>query len=132
MDVTPLIPAGRQVIQSYSEAGFKVSGTLFRGAVFVTPEQSWDWNFTGSADTLTEKDFEPLLKFAEDLDIVLLGTGFRHVFVSPAMRRDLKERGLALDPMDSGAACRTYNVLMAEGRRVAAALLPLPVQSKDR
>lgn len=57
------------------------------------------------------------------VEILLVGCGKRLVPLAPALKAALRERGIGADPMDTGAACRTYNVLMAEGRRVAAALL---------
>ena len=59
-----------------------------------------------------------------EIDVVLLGTGKIMQILNPALRRELKAVGLSVEAMDTGAACRTYNVLMAEGRRVAAALFP--------
>ena len=124
MDVTPLIPQGRQIIQSYSPAGFKVNGTLHTGAVIVFPEITQDWN-AKDFDQLEESSFSGLIDKAVDLDVVLLGTGATMQFFPPALKNSLKAKGLQVEAMDSGAACRTYNVLMAEGRRVAAALLPV-------
>lgn len=122
MDVTPLVPAGAQIIQSYAEGQFRVSGVVHAGAVIVYPDRTVLWN--ASADVSVD-DFAPLLAHAGELDVVLLGLG-RTVVTPPFdLRRALKEQGLTLDFMDTGAACRTYNVLMAEGRRVAAALLPV-------
>lgn len=74
---------------------------------------------------LTATSFSALLPMARDLDIVLVGVGGEQIFIPPAMRQILKEQGLMIDVMETGAACRTYNVLMAEGRRLAAALLPV-------
>ena len=70
------------------------------------------------------EDFQDLIALSETLDIVLLGTGDKSIFFPQGLRRDLKAKGVNMDVMDTSAACRTYNVLMAEGRRVAAALLP--------
>lgn len=124
MDVTPLIPVGRQIIQSYSPAGFKVNGAFHEGAVIVFPEQTLDWS-AGSFESLDENAFSGLIDKAKDLDVVLLGTGKVMQFFPPSLKNFLKAKGLQVEAMDSGAACRTYNVLMAEGRRVAAALLPV-------
>lgn len=125
MDVTPLIPAGRQIIQSYGQAGFKINGALHEGAVIVLPEKAWDWSADRDFTALEESDFDDLAARADELDVVLLGTGATQQFFSPKLKAILKEKGLMVEAMDSGAACRTYNVLMGEGRRVAAALLPL-------
>lgn len=125
MDVTPLIPEGRQIIQGYSAAGFKISGKLYDSAVIVTPVESWNWNAPDAFSALDISCFDDLVKIADDLDVVLIGSGTKGEFLAPALRSALKDRGLIVDVMDSGAACRTYNVLMAEGRRIAAALMPV-------
>ncbi len=130
MDVTPLIPVGRQIIQSYGETGFKVNGVLHEGAVIVLPEKTWDWKEAQDFSTLNESDFDSLTAQADEIDVVLLGTGARHEFFPPKLKTSLKEKGLVVEAMDSGAACRTYNVLMSEGRRVAAALLPVSTVNK--
>lgn len=125
MDVTPLVRADQQIIQSYAGGQFKVSGTVYGGAVFVLPEESVAWDFEGQVSSLSESDFDFLADKAADIDVVLLGCGKATTFLPPALKRALKDKDLNIDVMDTGAACRTYNVLMAEGRRVAAALLPV-------
>lgn len=131
MDVTPLISSDRQVIQSYRQGRFRVSGRTYEGAVLVFPDHTEDWSQpdTNSADispieNLKLEDFAPLFDKAGELDVVLLGCWPQMEFISPAFKAKLKEKGLVLEVMDTGAACRTYNVLMAEGRRVVAAMLP--------
>ena len=125
MDVTPLIPEGRQIIQSYGVSGFKVNGTLYPGPLLVFPEGTRNWNAPALFSNLEVGSFDDLAASSGELDVVLLGTGGRGEFVSPKLKAGLKEKGIIVEAMDSGAACRTYNVLMAEGRRVAAALLPI-------
>jgi uncharacterized protein len=122
MDITPLVDAKSQVIRSYAPGQFTISGMVHKGAVMVFPDHVVKWNFSGGADQLTGADFEAL-KGAE-LDVLLIGCGAEGAFL-PELRRALKETGINAETMDTGAACRTYNVLMAEGRRVAAALIPL-------
>lgn len=125
MDVTPLIPEGRQIIQRYGADGFKVSGVVHHGATIVMPEGTRNWPSINTFEGLSVETFEPLISIANELDVVLLGTGGKGEFFPPKLRQSLKEKGLSIEVMDTGAACRTYNVLMAEGRRVAAALLPI-------
>lgn len=125
MDVTPLVKANQQIIQSYAGGQFKVSGRSYGGAVIVTPDATREWAFSGDVKTLQESDFEFLFEQADEIDVVLLGCGKATTFMQPDLRKALREKGLNVDVMDSGAACRTYNVLMAEGRRVAAALIPV-------
>jgi len=125
MDITPLIPEGRQIIQSYGDHGFKVSGVTYDSPIVVLPAATRNWNAPASFSALQESDFSALAEKADDIDVVLLGTGAKGEFFPPALRAALKQKGLVIEVMDTGAACRTYNVLMAEGRRVAAALMPV-------
>jgi uncharacterized protein len=125
MDVTPLIPVGRQIIQSYSGGRFKISGQHYDGAVIVLPDAVIEWQVAGSPEDFSLQSFIQAEKMAGELDVVLVGTGARMEFIGPGLRHALKQKGIAVDFMDTGAACRTYNVLMAEGRRVAALLLPV-------
>lgn len=125
MDITPLIPEGRQIIQGYGGYGFKVSGVTYTGAIIVMPAETRNWDAPDAFTKLSKTDFSSLENEAGEIDVLLLGTGARGEFFPPDLRAALKEKGLVVETMDTGAACRTYNVLMAEGRRVAAALMPL-------
>lgn len=124
MDVTPLIKSGTQIIQSYTGGVFKVSSLTYDHPVYVTPEDTCAWevaDVTTVAD-LTIQNFDMIV--ADSVDVVLLGAGAEMAFLPKTLKIQLKEAGLSVDIMDTGAACRTYNVLMAEGRRVACLLLP--------
>ena len=122
MDVTPLIPAGRQVIDSYGAHSFHVSGAGFGGAILVFPDKTVSWPVTALAD-VTAESLRPVIEHG-GIEILLLGCGKRMQPVRPAVREALRQAGIVVDAMDTGAACRTYNVLLSEERRVAAALLP--------
>lgn len=124
MDVTPLVKEGSKIIQSYADGRFRISGEVFGHAVLVMHNSLQNWDASAPVRDLSAEDFEPLIAMQDEFDVVLMGTGARMSFLQPALKRDLKARGLHVEVMDSGAACRTYNVLMAEGRRVVAALLP--------
>jgi uncharacterized protein len=116
--------AGRNIIRSYAAGQITVNQERFTGSVIVMPQQIiTDWRPRSFTD-LTAADFEMIV--AMDPEVVLLGTGSRLQFPAPALTRALTLAQLGLEVMDTGAACRTYNILMSEGRRVAAALLPLP------
>ncbi|MGZ9097085.1 MAG: Mth938-like domain-containing protein [Micavibrio sp.] len=125
MDITPLIPQGRQIVQSYAEGIFRVSGQVYDGPVIVFTERTIPWPVDKTLNEMSAEDFAPILTESGELDVVLMGCGKTMSGMPFALRQDLKDRGIAVDFMDTGAACRTYNVLMAEGRRVAAALLPV-------
>lgn len=122
MDVTPLLRPGQQIIQSYAGGGFRVSGHVYPGSVIVWPEQTISWALSSFAD-LQITDFAAVYEHDPLPDVVLFGTGATQQFLTPVLRQALRERGLVIEVMGTGAACRTYNVLLAEGRRVVAALL---------
>jgi uncharacterized protein len=121
MEVTPLIPAGRQVIERYGAGGFQVSGVAYAGSVLVTPDRTVAWPVSAVAE-LTLDSLVPVTARG-DVAILLLGCGRRMQPVPASLRQDLKALGIVVDAMDTGAACRTYNVLLSEDRRVAAALI---------
>lgn len=124
MDVTPLVRKGQQIIQSYAGGAFKVSGVRYDGAVIVYPEETVVWPISGGFQSLVFEDFAGIITRRAALDVVLLGCGPRMAFLPPDLKAALRAGGVVVETMDTGAAARTYNVLMAEGRRVAAALLP--------
>ena len=121
MDVTPLVAKDRQVIESYGASGFRVSGNAHDGAILVLPQATHPWPVAALGD-VTAASLAPVIDAG--IQILLLGCGRQMLPVPPALRQELRAHGVVIDAMDTGAACRTYNVLLAEDRRVAAALLP--------
>ena len=123
-DVTPIIPAGRQVIESYGGGGFKITGERYPHSVLVLPDQTLSWDVAvwdaASVTSLSAVHADPAKPRT-----LLIGTGAKQQFPSRAFREELRACGLVIETMDTGAACRTYNVLMAEGRDVAAALIAI-------
>ena len=115
-------PGLPQTIEAYGNGGFLVSGQRYQGSVLITARQSRPWPLTG-IDALTPESFDPLFEMADDFTILILGCGPNMGLIGLEVRNALRDRGVALEPMDSGAACRTYNVLQSEGRPVAAAIL---------
>lgn len=124
MDITPVVPKDLQVIDSYGAGMFRISGVPHTGSLLVLPERTLSWHATAVV-SLTVADFEPLTRADPPIDILLLGCGSRMELVPGALRMALRNHGIGIEPMDTGAACRTYNVLLGEGRRVAAALIAL-------
>lgn len=105
----------------YGSDYVKVNEEDIRTSVAVTADTvDVDWPAT-DFDTLTAEHFEYLLRF--EPEVVLLGTGERIRFPHPRLFKSLAERGVGVDALDTGALCRTFNILMAEGRRVVAAVL---------
>ena len=108
-------------IRNYGIGQITVNETEYRCDFIVMPESIIpDWHSAPVAD-LTADHFEPL--FNQDREIVLLGTGRDQRFPNPRLIAELGRQGIGLEVMDTAAACRTYNVLMSEDRRVAAALM---------
>ncbi len=122
MDVTPLIPQGRQIVESYGGGGFRVSGVAFEGSILVLPERSLSWRATDLSG-LSLAVIEPVLAAEPGVEVLLVGCGAAMAFIDPDLRAAASARGVVMEAMDTGAACRTYNVLAAEDRRVAAALI---------
>jgi len=119
MELTALVQPGRQVIERYGPNGFRVSGADFFGPVLVFPDRTEAW--AGAA--VTETAFAPVVAHG-GIEILLFGQGRTMAPLPAALRVALRAQGIAIEAMDTGAACRTYNILLAEDRRVAAALLP--------
>lgn len=124
MDLLPRIPADRQVINAYGDGGFRISGKHWTESVLVFPGQTLPW---GIADisAISTASLEPAFSMAPAVELLLIGCGPNMVFIDKALRGEIRTRGLVIEPLDTGAACRTYNLLMGEGRRVAAALIPV-------
>jgi uncharacterized protein len=123
MELTPLAQAGRQVIERYGASGFRVAGVVHRGSILVFPDRIEPW-IVADAPSVTFESLAPVVEYG-GVQILLLGLGRRISAVPVALRAALRTAGIVLEVMDTGAACRTYNVLVGEERRVAAALLPL-------
>lgn len=112
-------------ITRYDASGITVGERHFEVGVVVHPErEAYGWSVEDVAG-LTVEAVEQLL--AGDPDVVILGTGARQVFPSGSVLRVFADRGVGCEVMDSGAACRTYNVLASEARDVVAAIMPLRV-----
>jgi uncharacterized protein len=117
-------PAQVQLIRSYGPGRFLISDREWRQPVLVTPTVTTAWN-VALAEELTLESLDALKAAPIPTELLVLGCGARAVFVPPDLRAALKAAGLALEVVDTGSACRIYNVLLAENRRVAAALIPL-------
>jgi uncharacterized protein len=123
MELTQLVPAGRQVIERYGASGFRVAGVVHRSAILVFPDRTEPWMAVDDS-SITFESLAPVVEHG-GVQILLVGLGRRISAVPVTLRAALRSAGIVLEVMDTGAACRTYNVLVAEERRVAAALLPL-------
>jgi len=121
VDVTPLIPKGRQVLQAYGDGSFVIADVRYRSNVIVQIEQT-DVLPIENFDDLTLDHLTGLWAEGADVELLLIGCGPTMAYVPDDLRAALKSHGITVDGMDTGAACRTYNVLLSEERRVAAVL----------
>jgi uncharacterized protein len=117
-------PEDLQVIQAYGGGHFRISNRQYDGAVLVMPRLTVPWP---AADWrgLSFDGLAPLFAEGRRCEILLFGAGPRPLPLDSGLRRQLRDMGVVADVMDTGGACRTYNVLLAEARLVAAALLPI-------
>lgn len=113
--------AGLLAITAYDAESIAVNGRRLTKSFLLTPHQLIENWPPASVDNLTAADLQAIAELG--CPIVLLGTGARQRFPAPALLRPLIQRRIGVEIMDSHAACRTYNILMAEGREVAAALI---------
>ncbi len=132
MDVTPLLGENQKIVQSYAAGRFRISGTVFETDVVVWGSTALPWpqapefgkegrgksQIEGLLSSLTKLEF-----LSGEIEILLVGSGERGFVLPPSVRQKLGGIFSSVEIMDTGAACRTFNVLTAEGRKVGAALL---------
>ena len=113
---------GRYSIDAYGNGGFRFADMSHRGSILALPSGIRAWPVQ-TVQGLSESDLAPVLAESEAVELLLLGTGLDIAPATEALRRRFREARIGLDVMQTGAAARTYNVLVAENRRVAAALI---------
>ncbi len=109
-------------IEAYGNGGFRFAGMSHRGSLLCLPDGIWAWP-VAAVDDVTEQALAPVFARADAIDIFLLGCGRDLVPMPTALREKFRALGISADPMATGAAVRTWNILLAEGRRVAAGLI---------
>jgi uncharacterized protein len=109
-------------VDAYGNGGFRFAGMSHRGSILCLTDSIVAWSAVDPGG-LGVQDFAPVLAERDRIRVLLLGTGRTQVFPSESILIAFREAHIGLEPMDTGAACRTYNVLLAEGRPVAAALI---------
>lgn len=117
MRLTEITYEEARPFDGYGPGFFRVHGHVLRGAALVTPWDAGPWG--GLTDTAS------ILSLEGRIDVLLLGMGSDIAHPPSALREALEAAGIGVEVMSSPAACRTYNVLLSEGRRIAAAVLPV-------
>jgi uncharacterized protein len=125
VELEPVPPLGRLLVQAYGPGGFTIAGRRHDGAVLLNPESVLPWRLA-SPDALDAIGLGSLRNAEPPVDLLIFGTAASFWLLPQALRAELRGWGIAAEAMTTPAACRTYNVLAGEGRRVAAALLPMP------
>lgn len=117
MRLTEISYGTARPVEGYGPGFFRIGGHVLRGAALITP---WDAGPWGGLE-----DMAAPLSLEGRIDVLLLGMGAEIAHPPAAFRAALEGAGIGVEVMNSPAACRTYNVLLGEGRRIAAALLPV-------
>lgn len=113
---------GRAPLDAYGNGGFRFAEMSHQGSLLCLPSGIYGWEVSVTADLVAE-NFSKLFEESADIEILLVGSGPDLVPIKPQLRDRFRDVQISADAMATGAAVRTYNVLVAEGRAVAAALL---------
>ncbi|MCZ7497122.1 Mth938-like domain-containing protein [Agrobacterium rhizogenes] len=122
IEIRPAHFPGRAPIDAYGNGGFRFADMSHRGSLLLLPSGIYGWEPV-DAKELTVGHFEKVLAEAQDIEVLLIGTGDGMRVLPKELRAALKEAGISVDPMSTGAAVRTYNIMLSESRAVAAALI---------
>ncbi len=117
MQLNEIVFDDARPIDGYGPGFFRIGGETMQGAVLVTPVSAGAWGGF--------EDHAALLALASEIDVLFIGTGAETAHLPTAFRDGLEKAGLGVEAMATPPACRTFNILLSEGRRVAAALLPI-------
>lgn len=121
MRMSEIAYEGRAPVDAYGPGGFRVAGVWHAGSLALLPARAERWAVAAPAQIAGAE--AAFLAAADEIDVLLLGMG-PEIAAAPAIARDaLEAAGIGVEVMSTPAACRTYNVLLAEGRRVAAGLI---------
>ncbi|MBA3041701.1 MAG: hypothetical protein CTR54_06905 [Rhizobium sp.] len=113
---------GRAQIDAYGNGGFRFADMSHRGSLLLLPSGIYGWEMDETMP-LSVENFRRVLDDAADIEVLLVGTGSKLRPLPAELKAALKAKGIASDPMGTGAAIRTFNIMLAEQRAVAAALI---------
>jgi uncharacterized protein len=116
---------GKHPVDAYGAMGFRFANMSHQGSILCLPSGIYRWDAQTAADIKTSTMAAVFAETAP-IDLLLVGTGLELVPLPEALRWRLRDKGISGDPMPTGAAARTYNILLNENRRVAAALIAVP------
>ena len=117
MRLNEVVYTDAKPVDGYGPGFFRIGGDVYEGASVVLPSGIAPWGGFEDAQTMIDA--------ADAIDVVFIGTGAEIVYIPAEFRKALEDAGLGVEVMSSPTACRTYNVVLSEGRRVGLALLPV-------
>lgn len=117
MRLNEIVFTDAQPVEGYGPGFFRIGGQVIHGALIAGPTGTMTWGGL--------EDVQPLLDLVPDVDVLFVGTGADVAHLPDEVLIPLQEAGLGVEAMASPAACRTYNILLSEGRRIALALIPV-------
>lgn len=112
------------LIDAYGDGGFRFAGMSHRGSLLCLPSGVWGWDVRVAGD-INETALARVFAEADRIDVLLIGAGESFWAMPEPLRQAMNERRISVDVMLTGAAVRTYNVMLGENRRVAAALVAI-------
>lgn len=121
-DITPLIAAEKKVLESYGNGGFKVSGEKLSHNIILMPDSVHKLEVV-TIEEIDEGKLKPLFDNASNIEVLLVGGGEGAYFFSTELEQKIQKKNIAVEYMSTGAAARTYNVLLSEERKVACVLI---------
>lgn len=123
-DITPIIPEGRKIIQAYGNGGFTVNGEKINSAIFITQDSLVKIN-ASNLQEINQNFFAEIGNILSEQEIMLVGYGTNSDFFPAEIEKFLRDKKISIDYINSGAACRTYNILLSEERKVCAIIIPV-------
>ena len=121
-DITPLLGKNKKQIESYGNGGFKIAGEKFEGNIIILPESVHKFT-AADIDNAVVEDLAPIIENADNIEVLLIGGGSTTEFFSKDVEKLMRSHRITMEYMDTGAAARTYNVLLSEERKVAVVLI---------
>lgn len=124
MEFTEIKKSSEAFIAGYGDGGFRLGERRFEGSLLITPNGFYPWNVLAYAQISLE-NLSPILDVDENIELLIIGMGNSMAFLPKSIRQAFAKKDIAIEVMDTGAAARTYNVLLQEGRNVTAALIAI-------
>ncbi|XUY25576.1 Mth938-like domain-containing protein [Agrobacterium sp. rho-8.1] len=122
IEIRPAHFPGRAPIDAYGNGGFRFADMSHRGSLLCIPSGIHGWAVDDPAK-LSVEQFSQIIAQASEIECLLIGTGDTMRVIPKELKAALREAGITVDPMSTGAAVRTYNIMLSESRAVAAALI---------